>query len=162
MFKKMFTLFMLMLMVAGVTSVVAAEDDVFTPPPIMEDGRINAYDPAAPVALFYTYDTVPVLDENGNITWDDQGGQFYQDIVTGIDILAINSVTGDGSLALRASVGDLAKLVAGGELSLSANGVNLNIGDNGWFWVEAPTTNGDYTFSWDDLGRTLIAPIMAQ
>ena len=56
-----------LVMAAGVFAVQAAPVTP-TPEPIkpsFTDGRINAYDPGAPVAVFETRKTVPILNDNG-------------------------------------------------------------------------------------------------
>jgi hypothetical protein len=120
------------------------------------DGRVNAFDEAAPVAIYYKCGCTQALDVNASPLWG-KYGQLYEDTVEGIEILAIDPTTGNGNLALFASAEELADLAASEEKSLTSNGVTLNVGDNGWFWVSTvPDFEGKvYTFTWDDFGRTL-------
>lgn len=58
---------LVLVMAAGVFAVQAAPATP-TPEPIkpsFTDGRINAYDPGAPVAVFETRKTVPIVNDNG-------------------------------------------------------------------------------------------------
>ena len=76
-----------LVMAAGVFAVQAAPATP-TPEPIkpsFTDGRINAYDPGAPVAIFETHKTVPIVNDNGVPTTADvvngvhyaQSGQIF-------------------------------------------------------------------------------------
>ena len=68
---SLLTLLGLVLVVAaGAFSVQAAPPPpTATPEPVIRpsftDGRVNAYDPGAPVAVFETHKTVPIVNDNG-------------------------------------------------------------------------------------------------
>lgn len=152
------------LLLLGVTGVLAQEGGTFTVEVEdygtvvgINDGRVNAFDQAAPVAVYYKCGCEQVLNNAFLPVWAEKGGMTYKDVVYGIEILAIDPRTGNGSLALWASVEDIAEMLAEGETAMSANGVTLNIGENGWFWLTTgPDAEGKtYTFEWDDFGRTL-------
>jgi len=72
-------------MIAGVFS-VQAQDPTPTPLPALSpsftDGRLNAYDPGAPVAIFETRQSVPIINSNGVPT--------TADIVCGVQLLYWN------------------------------------------------------------------------
>lgn len=123
---------------------------------VFTDGRLNASDLAAPVAIYYTYTTQMVLDENGNIVWGADGYPYYEDVVTGLQLLAIDS-TGSGQAILEVSKDAINDALAQGQTSFVASGYQLNINENGWYWlVSPPDSDGKvYSFSWDDLGRTI-------
>ena len=70
-----------LVMAAGVFAVQAAPATP-TPQPIkpsFTDGRVNAYDPGAPVAIFETHKTVPIVNDNGVPT--------TADVVNGVQLL---------------------------------------------------------------------------
>jgi hypothetical protein len=74
-------------MAAGVFAVQAAPVTP-TPEPIkpsFTDGRINAYDPGAPVAVFETRKTVPIVNDNGEPT--------TADVVNGVQLLFWDGAT---------------------------------------------------------------------
>src|SRR6476646_207608 len=69
---------------AGAFSVQAAPPPpTATPEPVIRpsftDGRVNAYDPGAPVAVFETHKTVPIVNDNGVPT--------TADVVNGVQLL---------------------------------------------------------------------------
>jgi hypothetical protein len=122
------------------------------------DGRLNAFDQAAPVAIYYTN----VCSDAGNA----QGLRFQtliSDFVpanecTRLDILKIDPVTGNGLPGLELFANDISGLFAEGDTSITDNGVTLNIREDGQYWVTtAPDFEGKvYTFAWFDDGRTLL------
>ncbi len=165
MIKKLsFVILIGVLMVIG-TSVAQAQDGgVFTVETDdygtvvgIDDGRLNAFDQAAPVAIYYTYECVQQTGLTGQPLYDKNGGYVYENPCTGIDILSIDHATGNGSVALHISTDELLDLVATGETSISNNWVTLNLGEDGWLEVTTPADfeGKVYTFSWDDLGRTV-------
>ena len=130
------------------------DEDTGIPVPMFMDGRLNAADLAAPVVIYYTWEKQPVLDEFGNQVWGDQGGLFFRDIVTGIDVLSINQDTGFVSSALHVGVDDIKAMVenaSGVDCCVAENGpISLHYSQSGWFWVEAPEREGKlYTFQWE-------------
>jgi hypothetical protein len=73
-----------LILAAGAFSVQAAPITP-TPAPVQpsfHDGRLNAYDPGAPVAIFETRQTVPIVDSNGLSTTGD--------VVCGVQLLYWN------------------------------------------------------------------------
>jgi len=127
---------------------------------VFTDGRLNANDLAAPVAVYYTYTTRMVFDENGEIVWGADGYPYYEDVATGLQLLAIDS-TGNGQAVMELSNDTINDALAVGQTSFVAGGYTLNIGENGWYWLSAPPdVDGKvYTFSWDDLNRTINTPV---
>jgi hypothetical protein len=109
------------------------------------DGRLNAFDLAAPVAIYYTKHNVlrpyaPTIS-----------------VVDGIEVLAINPVTNNGELALRLTSEEIRHLVEeAGEVDCSCllerNGYSLHYSRSGWFWVETPPDREGkvYTYAWED------------
>ncbi len=164
MLKKMLTIVLVgMLMLVGITNVFAQDNgmgEIFVKDygtiACFADGRVNAFDIDAPIAAYYLYETVPSLDKNGNLQWTDAGDLLYQDNVIGIEFLRYDNKTKQSTLVLSVSIDDMAALVASDDQSIAANGVTLNVGDNGWLWVTAARDNGAmYTFAWDDNGRLM-------
>ncbi|GAB4415003.1 MAG: hypothetical protein Kow00106_10340 [Anaerolineae bacterium] len=103
------------------------------------DGRLNAFDIAQPVAIYYSYDAVLATDEDGNPYWTD--------VVDAIEVWAIDS-EGVGQLALRVPVSQIAPaLSATSDVQIAAvNGITLNYSPSAnAFWVTAP----GYSFTWE-------------
>ncbi len=127
---------------------------------VFTDGRLNASDLAAPVAVYYTYAAQMVLDANGEIVWGADGYPYYEDVATGLQLLAIDS-TGNGQAVLELSKDSINDALAQGQTSFVAGGYQLNINENGWYWlVSPPDADGKvYSFSWDDLNRTISTPV---
>ncbi len=87
MLKKASLGMVLALLLAVSAMAVYAADPMATPAPTplpiqpsFNDGRINAYDPGAPVAVFETRQTVPIVNDNGVPTTGD--------IVNAVQLLA--------------------------------------------------------------------------
>jgi hypothetical protein len=130
----------------SVFTVAFAQDD--TPPiPVdtddfgrilmFRDGRINAFDMAAPVAIYYTEETL--ITETGNRVT----------VPNGIELLAIEPQTNEGHLALNAGLDELGQLIAGEVDSIRDNGFILRY-RFGNFWVTAPADEEGkvYNFVW--------------
>lgn len=110
----------------------------------INDGRINSWEVAAPVAIYYTHNTV--FDDNGNPVPE----------VTGIELLDIQPETNNGEMVLNASVDDLQTLVDGSADYLEASGYKLYYKD-GSFTVVAPADYEGkvYSFTWENEAITL-------
>jgi hypothetical protein len=134
--------------------IITPEDE--TPFAMFVDGRLNAYDVAAPVVVFYTYAHQPLLDENGIQAWDNHGHPVWQDVVTGIEVLAVNQVTGGTDLVLNADLASIREAIESAgqdDCCLLENGpYSLHYSQSGRFWVEAPFGDGKtYSFDWQAL-----------
>lgn len=105
----------------------------------LADGRLNAFDVAAPVAVFDVITTLP----------DDEQG--YIDTVTGLQLLAIDPETNNGVPVLTVDADQIARLLNGEVETISAEGFTLGYAD-GYFWVTAPAdAEGKvYSFSWEN------------
>jgi hypothetical protein len=103
------------------------------------DGRINAYDLAAPVAIYYTYETAS----------GPNGGTIQ--VPNGLELLAIQPVTNTGELAANVSTEQLEQLVNGTVDVIDAGGFSLYY-TSGWFWLTAPAdAEGKvYNVSWEN------------
>jgi hypothetical protein len=126
---------------------VAAQDDhIFVPTDsgirlFIDDGRLNGFDIAAPVAVYYTYTTVT-----------DAAGSTIQS-PNGIQLLQISPVTSNGSELVELTGAELAQVITGDTHSMDFNGFTLNYNpDNNWFWVVSPPdAEGKlYTFQWEN------------
>ena len=169
MFRYVLALFMIFALLLNVGAAIAVEDDdgpgphndVHTvvdedtgiPLSMFQDGRINAADIAAPVVIYYKTEAVPVLDENGNQMWGDHGGLYFEDVITGIQVLTMNLETGviDGALEVDLpALKDMVKAAGGKDCCVGEKGaVSLHYSESGWFWVEAPDRDGKlYTYQW--------------
>ncbi|MBI1282088.1 MAG: hypothetical protein GC179_28435 [Anaerolineaceae bacterium] len=153
MFKRLILLITIAVVLLSLTSVYAGDNP--KPPPVptngyINDGRLNGADIAAPVAVFYKYDTVR---KPGDWKYP-----FYEvKVLRGVEILTVDPKTNTGKLALAVSAADIAKIVdaAGnkeGTLIVSKNGYSMYYSSANWFWITAPDANGKtYTFQWQNL-----------
>jgi len=162
--RKLFSLILIgLLVVAGIPAALAQDgtitidtEDAGTIVGI-GDGRLNAFDQAAPVAIYYTNECSEATNDLGQ-RFQPTTAQFVDaNACTRLDILSIDPVTGNGSLALQAYPEDIADIFATDDHNISENGVTLNVREDGQFWIEtAPNFEGKvYTFAWFDEGRTL-------
>jgi hypothetical protein len=136
-------LLVVMVMSAAVASadpgnVAQIETDYGTFPAIT-DGRVNGFDIAAPVVVYYTYEEGKEPETDGAIP-------------NGIELLAVNPATNNGELVLRATSEDIQQLLDGSLDSLTSNGYTLNYTDSGWFWISAAADDEGkpYSFAWEN------------
>ena len=134
-------------LVTGVVAVEAATPaDDTTPTPSFHDGRINAFDAGAPVAIFDTRSDVPAVNANGLPT--------TETVVSGVQLLAWNGASDSASQVLDVSRDTIDKAIAKNTTKdftiAKANGYTLNYSQSGWFWVTTPPDSEGkvYTFSW--------------
>jgi hypothetical protein len=158
--KLLFTLFLrfvLTLVVTGIALTQDDDEDDFTRVwdedmgwvGMLDDGRLNAYDLDAPVAVYYTHPLLP-------------GGAFGS-AITGIEVYAINPRTGVGQAVLTLTNTEISSLLTEEGLvdqNIAAeNGVSLNYSADGYFWVTATARDGHtYTFEWPDY-TTRVLPV---
>jgi len=134
-------------LVTGVVAVEAADTTTDTPPvPSFHDGRINAFDAGAPVAIFDTRTDIPAEDANGLPT--------TETVVSGVQMLAWSGASESASQVLDVSRDTIDKAIAKNTKKdftiAKANGYTLNYSQSGWFWVTTPpdAEGKVYTFSW--------------
>ena len=134
-------------LVTGAVAVEAATPTDDTPPaPSFHDGRINAFDAGAPVAIFDTHSDIPTVDVNGLPT--------TETIVSGVQLLAWNGASDSASQVLDVSRDTIDKAIAKNgtkDFTIAKdNGYTLNYSKPGWFWVTTPPDSEGkvYTFSW--------------
>ncbi|MBE0688861.1 MAG: hypothetical protein IH587_01910 [Anaerolineae bacterium] len=129
---------------------VALAQDEEPIPPFFTDGRLNGYDLAAPVTVYYTHETV------SGAKW----GEFNE-VVSGVELWRVNA-EGIGQKILKLSNEEINTAVTRGNMVFESDveGFDLHVGDNGWLWVSCPGTcpGTVYTFQWDDNGRILNVP----
>jgi hypothetical protein len=140
------------LLVVGVLALSAfsaalAQEDTTVPVEIPDlgrvlmfrDGRVNAFDMAAPVAIYYTHETLTRSD----------GSSIA--VPNGIRLLAIEPETGNGQLVLDAELDEIEQLASGAVNSLSNDGFSLRY-RAGTFWVTAPPDDEGkvYNFIWQN------------
>ena len=119
------------------------------------DGRINAFDVHAPVAIYYTTSSTPVLDANGNIRWGSDGLPMYKDVITGVEMWEAHT---DGTVSYVGYV-PIADIEAGltaavdAEVQIATVGAyTLNASPSGWLWLAGPAGGCGwqcYTFQWE-------------
>lgn len=145
--KKFGLSLVLALVLATGAIVVQAADDTDTPAvPSFDDGRINAYDAGAPIAIFNTRDEIAAVDEDGLPT--------TETVVSGIELLSWNNASESASQVLDVSRDAIEEAIAVNTTSdftiAESNGYTLNYSQSGWFWVTTPpdAEGKVYTFSW--------------
>lgn len=144
--------------------------------PVFTDGRINGFDIGAPLVVYYKaadgtianpnfassnlpaefVPETPITLWNGttvvNNATDNNPANDGQ-MVTGVELLAIDNTTSNGVPVLEASVEDLFNLVSTRQNSITENGYTLNYSpQSNWFWVSAPADfeGKVYTFAWEN------------
>ena len=146
MFKKLGLSLSLMVVLAMGAFAVYADDTSTTETPTFSDGRLNAYDTGAPVAVFYTRDEIPAVDADGLAT--------TETVVSGVQLLAWDNGSDSAHQVLDVSRATIEKAIAKntkGDFTIaSSNGYTLNYSQSGWFWITtAPDAEGKvYSFSW--------------
>ena len=103
------------------------------------DGRINAFDIAQPVAIYYTFEDAEAINDDGEA--------YLTQIVTGIELWGIDGDS-NGYLALWVGIDEInAALASDVNVQLgAAYGLTLTyVPAVNMFWVTAP----GYSFSWD-------------
>ncbi len=104
---------------------------------VIEDTRLNKFDVAAPVAIYYTYHSV--VNDDATV----------QEVPDGIELLAIDPETNQGHLVLAADLTALQSLISGEVETVAAGGYSLHY-SSGYFWVTAPpdAEGKVYSFTW--------------
>lgn len=108
----------------------------------IEDGRINSYDVAAPVAIYYSYGDGYVENEDGELE--------ATEVITGIELWVVTS-SGNGVKVLSATTAQIEKAVSAAKTDevkiVSGSGFSINYNtDTEEFYV----TGANYVFAWDD------------
>jgi hypothetical protein len=157
--QKWMTVGLLSALVIGGGAVTALADEDVNPDdlPHIDDQRVNAFDVAAPVAVFYTYEDVLMVDDNGDAIYNEESGLQYESRLTGLELIGINLSDTTTYGVLNLSMDEIAEAVEAGQTTWESMGFTLGIGDNGYFYVVSPADfeGKVYSFVWDDLGRTL-------
>jgi hypothetical protein len=157
--QKWMTVGLLSALVIGGGAVTALADEDVNPDdlPHIDDQRVNAFDVAAPVAVFYTYEDVLMVDDNGDAIYNEDGGLQYENRLTGLELVGINLSDTTTYGVLNLSMEEIAEAVDAGQTTWESMGFTLGIGDNGYFYVVSPADfeGKVYSFVWDDMGRTL-------
>jgi len=139
-------LFLSFVLVTGAVAVEAATPTDETPTPSFHDGRINAFDTGAPIAIFDTHSDIPTVDVNGLPS--------TETIVSGVQLLAWSNTSDSASQVLDVSRDAIDKAIAKNgtkDFTIAKdNGYTLNYSKFGWFWVTTPPDSEGkvYTFSW--------------
>jgi hypothetical protein len=153
------TVGLLSALVIGGGAVTALADEDVNPDdlPHIDDQRVNAFDVDAPVAVFYTYEDVLMVDDNGDAIYNEESGLQYESRLTGLELIGINLSDTTTYGVLNLSMDEIAEAVEAGQTTWESMGFTLGIGDNGYFYVVSPADfeGKVYSFVWDDLGRTL-------
>jgi hypothetical protein len=129
----------------GLMSVNTGEDD-YGWVLAFRDGRLNNFDLSAPVAIYYSYETIHPTT-----------GPTYT-LPTGIQLLAIEPVTNNGQEVFTVPVEEIRHVIDEHLLGedgviYEQNGYSLHYAEPGWFWVAAPPDREGkvYSFVWPDV-----------
>ncbi|MBK8026949.1 MAG: hypothetical protein IPK19_37570 [Chloroflexi bacterium] len=148
MFKKLGLTFVaiLMLATAAFGGVSAADTSEDVPPAPIADGRLNAYDAAAPVIVYELHETIWDEDENG---WP-----IEVDVISAVQVMIWNQDAEAAYEVFQVSVDDIEAMIADAitddVVLAQTGGYSLNYSDDGSFWVSAPSLSGGaYTFTWE-------------
>ena len=139
------SLLMVFTLMMGVVA-IQAKDDTTDLPPSFDDGRINAYDAGAPVAVFYTRDELPAVDADNLAT--------TETVVSGVELLRWDNAAANATQVLDVSRAEIEKAIAANTKAdftiAKSNGYTLNYSQSGWFWVTTPPDSEGkvYTFTW--------------
>lgn len=143
--RKILLLLSILLIVGASGAVFAQEeeeDDLGSAGhlPVFDDGRLNAYDLDAPVAV---YDhTTTFMPSSGSTPC----------FVAGIEVWAYDPRTNTSQKVLCATSAELTESLRSTEdVAIMTNGLySLNYSTDGYFWVTAPASQGrTYSFSWE-------------
>ncbi len=143
-------LLVLLVAVLLTAGVVLAEEKWKPGPPTFTDGRLNQFDPAAPVAIYYKYEKVTSVPTK---PWMET--KHEEQVLRGIELLSTDP-NSRGNVLLFASIADIQKMIKKGKgvdcCIAEGNGVSLHWSTDGWFWVEAVQRDGKiYSFQWQNL-----------
>jgi hypothetical protein len=149
MFKRIAVTLLALFVMFGMITMAAAQDDGLVPVDSenygtiarFNDGRLNAFDIAAPVAVYYSYDRVPAYTGGPNL-----------DVLRSVQVWAYNPDLGTSQKVVDAPIATLLadepNLV---DDPFVVGGIALHHTDNGYFTLQAPNADGTtYTFSWYD------------
>lgn len=155
--KSLFVLAVMAMLLVSASAVLAQgggkiihfyDEDADTMLPLFDDGRVNAFDIDAPIAIFYEREAVLKLDENGDWTWD-QDMIVYEDRLVSLDLWArlpgyetfqkIECCPIDQLIAtVDAATQDM--------ILMQKHGYTLGYSVSGYFWVTGPD---GYYFYWE-------------
>ena len=145
-----FTLFSATVALAdGGTRIVELEDG--TTASLFTDERINAFDLAAPVAVYRMATTVPVIGEDGLPVWtatDDLWFQEFEDVFAGYEFWGVIDADGNIQKVFELTAAQITDANAAGvPVSVSNAGYSVQYDPaSGWLWLTA--SNG-YSFAWE-------------
>ena len=116
--------------------------------PKFDDGRVNALDIDAPVAIFYDREAVVKLDENGDWVWD-QDMIVFEDVVVSLELWARLPGHETFQLISCCPIDELnATVNAATEdlILMQRDGYTFGYSVSGYFWVTGPD---GYYFYWE-------------
>lgn len=124
--------------------------------PNFDDGRLNAFDPGAPIVVYESQQAVPALDDTGAQMVDEFGRPATESMVSSIQVLRWDGDAQAAFEALNVSIDDINAAIADSDglkdvIVASNDGISLHYApESKWFWVmSAPDFEGKvYTFSW--------------
>ena len=114
------------------------------------DGRINGCQIDAPVAIYTTTTTTPVLDAYGQFEWNTDGSMAFASEVTGVEMWGLASGYDNLIKVISLSTDEIQAAIAaaGGADTLLAQayGYTLGYSASGYLWLTAPD---GYNFTWE-------------
>lgn len=155
--KSLLVLGVLALLLLGASAVLAQgggkimhvyDEDAERVLPLFDDGRVNAFDIDAPIAIFYVREAVVKLDENGDWEWNDDM-IVYEDVIQSLDLWAKLPNHETFQQIMCCPIEELNATVNAATqdtVLLNRDGYTLGYSTTGYFWVTGP--NG-YYFVWE-------------
>lgn len=147
MFKSIvFSVLTVMIVALLAVPVVLAEED---PVPTYTDGRLNAFDIDAPVAVFPYTELVCTCNEDGE-WWGSDGNKLYQDKLMGYQLYGlVPGIEEEIKLIMVVDIAEITSAIAaapGVDVMIAQSmGYTFNYSASGYLFVVAP--NG-YAYSW--------------
>ncbi len=139
--KTVLAMVMVVVLALGATTSAFADGDTDSYQAVIEDGRLNKTDLAAPLAVYYS--TVEATGYDEDLDWN-----YTYDVITGIEIWAIDSNT-NGYLALSVTLDQINAALAATSndyVVFQQGAYSIGYSESGWYWVTGPD---GYEFSWE-------------
>ncbi|GAB4574329.1 MAG: hypothetical protein Kow0077_20340 [Anaerolineae bacterium] len=116
--------------------------------PLFDDGRLNAFDIDAPLAVYYVREARVQFEENGDWVWEN-GEMVYEDVIVSFEIWAKLPGFETFQQIVCCPIEELNAMVNSATediVLMESHGYTLGYSVSGYFWVSAPD---GYSFVWE-------------